>query len=114
MNNEKILKPWGYEILLEKNKYYMVKLLYMKKKHRCSLQYHNKKVETIYILKGSLKISYGSKTNLISKIFKEGQSITLKNKVIHRMEGITNSKYLECSTPQLKDVVRISDDYNRN
>ena len=29
------------------------------------------------------------------------------------MEAITNCAYLEAGTPQLKDVVRLSDDYNR-
>ena len=32
---------------------------------------------------------------------------------IHRMEGLEESVYLEASTPDLDDVVRISDDYNR-
>ena len=43
MKSKKILKPWGYELLIEKNKKYMFKLLFMKKGKRCSLQYHNQK-----------------------------------------------------------------------
>ena len=31
----------------------------MKKGHRCSLQYHNKKKETIYVLTGKLRIFFG-------------------------------------------------------
>ena len=31
--------------------------------------------------------------------------------MVHRMEEFLNSIYLEASTSQLKDVVRISDDY---
>ena len=56
-----IKKPWGREELLEKNKKYMVKRLFMKKGHRCSLQYHNKKKETIFVLSGKLKIYFGKK-----------------------------------------------------
>ena len=50
MIKKKIIKPWGYELLIEKNKKYMFKKLFMKKAHRCSLQFHKKKIETIFIL----------------------------------------------------------------
>ena len=43
LKNLKILKPWGFEVLLEKNSIYVLKKLFMKKNHRCSLQYHKKK-----------------------------------------------------------------------
>ena len=110
----KIIKPWGYEKLLENNKYYTLKELFMKKGKRCSLQYHKKKTETIFVLSGKLKIIKGNtRKNLKSKAYTKGQSLTIKPKVIHRMEGITNSLYLEASTSQLKDVVRLSDDFNR-
>ena len=41
---KKILKPWGYEEILELNKHYCLKKLFMKKNHRCSLQFHKKKI----------------------------------------------------------------------
>ena len=56
-----ITKPWGSETIIEINKKYLLKKLYMKKNHRCSLQFHNFKKETIYVLKGKLKITIGSK-----------------------------------------------------
>ena len=40
---KKIKKPWGYEEILEINKKFMFKKLFMKKNNRCSLQYHNVK-----------------------------------------------------------------------
>ena len=111
---KKIIKPWGFEEILEINKKYLLKKLYMKKNHRCSLQYHNKKKETIYVLSGKLKIFIGkSRNKLKSKIFKKGSNITIEPKVIHRMQAVTNCLYLEASTPQNSDVVRLSDDYNR-
>lgn len=109
-----IKKPWGSETVIEINKKYLLKKLFMKKNHRCSLQFHNYKKETIYVLKGKLKIITGTNKNkLKSKIFTKGQSITIRPKVIHRMEAITDSLYLEASTPQMQDVVRIVDDYKR-
>jgi len=109
-----IKKPWGREELLEKNKKFMVKRLFMKKGHRCSLQYHNKKKETIFVLSGKLKVFFGKKKNdLKFIILKRNQSITLSPKTIHRMQGLSSCYYLEMSTPELKDVVRLSDDYSR-
>ena len=109
-----IEKPWGMEEVIEKNDKYMVKKLTMWKDHRCSLQFHNKKKETIYVLSGRLKIISGlDKDNLTEKIFLAGDSITILPGVIHRMEGAEDSIYLEASTPEMEDVVRLLDDYNR-
>ena len=109
-----IEKPWGKEEIIEFNDKYMVKRLTMLKGHRCSLQYHNVKLETIYVIRGKLKIYYGQDSEKIDfKIFSEGEGITLRPGQIHRMEGIEDSIYLEASTPEMDDVIRLSDDYNR-
>ena len=109
-----IKKPWGQEEVLEKNKSYMLKRLTMNEGHKCSLQYHNFKTETIYVLEGKLGIYFGIKEdNLEKKIFKSGEIITIKPGLIHRMEALETSVYLEASTPEMDDVVRIHDDYNR-
>ena len=111
---EIIQKPWGQEEILEINQQYMLKRLTMNENCRCSLQYHNKKKETIYVLDGQLKITQGEKeTNLTSKIYTKGDVITIEPLIIHRMEAITTSIYLEASTPQTDDTVRLKDDYNR-
>jgi len=111
---KKIKKPWGYELLVEKNKKYMFKKLFMKKGHRCSLQFHEKKIETIFIVSGKLKIFSGkNKNNLNHKIFKLHETITIKPNTIHRMQAITDCIYLESSSPEINDVVRLSDDYKR-
>ena len=109
-----IQKPWGQEELIEVNANYMLKKLTMKKGHRCSLQYHNLKKETIYVLSGKLRIYSGhSIQNLQSKVYVANETITLSPGTIHRMEGEEDCVYLEASTPQMDDVVRIEDDYNR-
>jgi len=109
-----IEKPWGKEEVIEINDKFMVKRLTMWKNHRCSLQYHNQKKETIYVLEGELKIISGTdQKNLIEKIYTNGQSITIPPGVVHRMEGVTDCVYLESSTPEMEDVVRLVDDYDR-
>jgi mannose-6-phosphate isomerase-like protein (cupin superfamily) len=47
--NKIIKKPWGKEVFLEVNKKYMFKKIYMKKGHRCSLQFHKKKRNYLFI-----------------------------------------------------------------
>ena len=109
-----ISKPWGSEEIIEKNDSYMFKKLNMSKGHRCSLQYHNNKRETIFVVSGELKIYKGdSQENLISKIYYPGDYVTLSPGVVHRMEATSDCVYLEASTPEIDDVVRLSDDYQR-
>jgi mannose-6-phosphate isomerase len=109
-----IEKPWGQEEIVEINDQYVVKRLTMWRGHRCSLQYHELKKETIYVLSGALKISKGAlECEMIEKIYGPGESITIEPRIVHRMEGIEDSVYLEASTPELDDVIRLADDYLR-
>lgn len=109
-----IEKPWGREEVVEINDKYMVKKLTMWAGHRCSLQYHNFKKETIYVLSGVLRIIHGTnKEALEGKLYRAGDTITIPPGLIHRMEGIEDTVYLEASTPEMDDVVRLIDDYQR-
>ncbi len=110
-----IRKPWGAEEIIHTNKFYTLKKLMMNPYSRCSLQYHKKKIETIYVLTGPLFILHGNSIKTLkTKKLNTGNFYTLKNKEIHRMFAKSKkSIYLEASTSDLKDVVRLSDDYNR-
>ena len=109
-----IEKPWGKEEVVEINERYMMKKLTMWKGHRCSLQYHKVKQETIYVLSGQLRIIFGKdEAKLDSKVFEAGEYITLEPGIVHRMEAAEDAVYLEASTPEMDDVVRLSDDYQR-
>tara|TARA_B110000196_G_C20649323_1_gene432255 strand:- start:79 stop:423 length:345 start_codon:yes stop_codon:yes gene_type:complete len=109
-----IEKPWGREEVIEINDKYMMKKLTMWKGHRCSLQLHNHKKETIYVLSGQLRIISGpDQDNLTGKIYTASDSITISPGTVHRMEGVEDSVYLEASTPEMDDVVRLVDDYER-
>ena len=113
--NEIIEKPWGMEEVIEINDLYMMKKLTMYAGHRCSIQYHNLKKETIYVLSGKLRIYYGESVDeLRNSIFCSGDSITIPPKQVHRMEAVGSScTYLESSSVHLKDVIRLEDDYSR-
>ena len=109
-----IEKPWGKEELLEKNDRYMFKRLTMYKGHACSLQYHEVKRESVYLLSGVLKVYVGDREDELDEIImKPHDSITLNPFKIHRMEALEDSVYLEASTPELEDVVRLQDRYQR-
>jgi mannose-6-phosphate isomerase len=110
----KIEKPWGYEELLECNDKYVVKKLFMKKGNSCSIQYHELKTETIIVLSGKLNIYIGDTLeNLKKQEYTFGESISIKPYTIHRMEAIEDTLYLETSTNELWDVIRLVDNYNR-
>lgn len=111
---KEVIKPWGKEELIEYNDKYVVKKLYMKAGECCSLQYHELKKETIYVLSGKLMLYIGNDINkLDQKIILSGDNITISPYTIHRMEGIEDSVYLETSTNELYDVIRLDDKYNR-
>lgn len=110
MNSKRVVKPWGYEELIELNNKYCFKKLFMKKGHRCSLQYHEKKIETLFCFKGKLFIEVNDQ----KVILKEGEAMTLMPGEIHRMSAKDEDViYFESSTIELDDVVRVEDDYGR-
>lgn len=109
-----IEKPWGSELIIESNDRYTVKKLTMNSGCQCSLQYHEFKHETIYHLKGKMKFIIGkNKDSLEERIINPGESFSIEPRTIHRMIALTDIEYLEASTSELEDVVRLTDDYGR-
>ncbi len=108
------LKPWGKEIWFAYTKKYAGKILCVKKGHRLSLQYHKKKHETQYLYKGKIQLAYGkSMRDLKTKVLKPGDKFDIPPYTIHRVKALENSEIFEVSTPELTDIVRLADDYNR-
>lgn len=111
---KKVDKPWGYEEWLELNGSYCFKKLFIKEGHRTSLQYHHKKVETLYFVKGKAEVWIGpDDENFEKKEFGPGDSLTIKPETRHRVVAISDITYLESSSPEVEDLVRVSDDYKR-
>jgi len=110
------LKPWGREIWFADTSKYAGKILEVKKGERLSLQFHRWKEETQFLFEGSVKITFGKNSEkLKSRILKTGEVFHISPRTIHRVEGIAPlSKIFEVSTPHLKDVVKLSDDYGRS
>ncbi|TMB70543.1 MAG: cupin [Chloroflexi bacterium] len=109
-------KPWGEERWLAHTDRYAGKLLILKKGHRLSLQYHERKHETQYVDSGRIKYTLGSVDRpgeYEEVIAPAGTTVTLPPGAIHRMEALEDSRFFEVSTPELTDVVRLEDDYGR-
>lgn len=108
-------KPWGEEIWFAHNDKYAGKILKVRKGHRYSLQYHEKKEETQYIYSGKVKFTFGTdKNDLQVKILNTGDKVDVHPYTIHRLEALEDSEIFEVSTPELDDVVKIEDDYGRS
>ena len=80
-------------------------------------QYHEQKDETIFVLAGQLIIEIGpDEDTTITKVEVDvGEAYHITPGTIHRFcasEGVA-VELIEVSTPDLQDVVRLEDDYNR-
>jgi quercetin dioxygenase-like cupin family protein len=110
MKPRKIIKPWGWELWFAYSKRYVGKIIFVKKGHRLSRQYHRFKHETVYTDKGRWVLEIGSR----KRQMKPGDGAVVKPGVVHRFTApYEDVRLLEASTPQVKDVVRLHDDYGR-
>jgi len=109
----RVEKPWGYELIWALTDRYVGKILHVKAGHVLSLQYHNRKDETMHLLSGELTLRTQAGDTLVSRPFKAGESVHIPAKLIHQIEAVLDSDVLEASTPELDDLVRLQDRYGR-
>jgi mannose-6-phosphate isomerase-like protein (cupin superfamily) len=111
-----VKKPWGHEEIWAETDKYLGKILYIKSGHRLSLQYHERKTETVRVLSGRLLLVIQDRRDgpIFNKTLSEGDVYHVTCGTIHRFcapEG--DVELLEVSTPEIEDVVRLEDDYTR-
>ena len=106
-------KPWGHELIWARTDRYVGKVLHVKAGHVLSLQYHNKKDETMHVLSGELILRTRPATELVARAFRAGESVHIPAGLVHQIEAVVDSDVLEASTPELDDLVRLSDRYGR-
>ena len=107
-------KPWGFELLFAHTPKYAGKLLFVKKGHRLSLQYHKEKDETLYIHEGKILLEIeGNDGQLVQSEAQPGYCFRVPPLTKHRFKAIEDTTLIEVSTPELEDVVRVEDDYGR-
>ncbi len=112
---ETVEKPWGREVWLELNDKYCLKRIEINAGYVTSLQYHEYKKETIAIIAGEATLTYrgGYKSTTQTKKLTAGDHFTILPHEVHRMKADTDIIFLEASTPEVWDVVRLEDDYDR-
>jgi len=107
-------KPWGFELLFAHTPKYVGKLIFVKKGHRLSLQYHKVKDESMYFYQGKALVEIeGGDGQLVKLVAEPGYCLRIPPITKHRLEAIEDTTLFEVSTPELEDVVRLEDDYGR-
>lgn len=112
---QRVAKPWGYEIRWARTDAYAGKILFVEAGHSLSLQLHREKDESSYLLSGKLLLRCGpSESELQESTLLPGESWRSEPGVVHSIEALEDSTVIEVSTPHLDDVVRLRDRYGRS
>lgn len=107
-------KPWGHELWFAQTGSYAGKLLHVKAGERLSVQYHEFKEETSYLLSGRLLLSQGENPDSLSVVRVDPGAVWHNEPhLVHTIEALEDSVVVEVSTPELDDVVRLADNYGR-
>jgi len=110
----KVDKPWGYELIFAHTEKYAGKILHVDAGQALSLQYHEQKDETLYLLKGQYDLTLEENGELNTRTVVEGEVFHVTPGTRHRMVGGPEGcDIIEVSTPELEDVVRLEDRYGR-
>ena len=123
-------KPWGHEKIWARTDRYVGKILHINAGEALSVQYHERKDETVLLLNGELKYWVGEQgsgqgseaptpdprplsPDLTDVHLMPGDAFRITPYTVHYMEAVTDCDVLEVSTPELDDVVRLRDRYGR-
>jgi mannose-6-phosphate isomerase len=110
----RVPKPWGHELIWAHTDRYVGKMLVIDTGKRLSLQRHEVKDESIYVLSGRLRLYLEDDGGVVeTEELGPGDHRRVATGRIHRYEAIERVELMEVSTPELDDVVRLEDDYGR-
>jgi len=108
-------KPWGYELLIALTDRYALKEIGLDEGARTSLQSHDEKLESCYLLEGRAVLELEGPDGAVDTVeLGPGDSFTVIAGRKHRVSARTDIRYVEVSTPELDDVRRYEDDYGRS
>ncbi|MDI3299076.1 MAG: cupin domain-containing protein [Bacillota bacterium] len=102
-------KPWGREIWWAQTDRYVGKIIEVKAGGSLSLQYHERKMESMYFVEGSGTLLLGEREIPI----RPGLHVTIPPLTRHRVTATADVRFFEVSTPEVEDVVRLEDAYGR-
>ena len=112
---QKVEKPWGWELIWALTDQYCGKILFVRAGESLSLQFHNVKDESWYVLEGRARLELGQagESSLAEEVIAAGEAFRFRPGTVHRVSALEDTRILEVSTPQLDDVVRLEDRYGR-
>jgi len=111
----RVEKPWGHELIWALTDGYCGKLLHVNAGESLSLQYHEVKDEAWLIQSGRVRLELGAvgDAELQEQVVGAGACFHYTPGTVHRVTALEDTDIVEVSTPQLDDVVRLSDAYGR-
>jgi mannose-6-phosphate isomerase len=112
----RVPKPWGHETIWAHSELYVGKILHINAGHELSVQYHNKKDETIHLLSGEIvyRVQKDANDDALDDVqLRVGESFRITPGTVHQMVALTDCDVLEVSTAEVDDIVRLSDKYGR-
>ena len=114
VEDHKVEKPWGYELRWAITDRYAGKVLHVNKGEALSLQYHERKDEYQYVIRGAVDVELGVQGGeLKTRRMKAGDTLHITPGTRHRITAVEDTDIVEISTPELDDVVRLEDRYGR-
>jgi mannose-6-phosphate isomerase len=110
----RVPKPWGYEHIWAETERYAGKLIVIETGRRLSLQIHERKLESLYVLSGLLRLHLEDADGEMRHAdLGPGDHAHVPVGRRHRFEALERVELIEVSTPELDDVVRLEDDFDR-
>ncbi|SCL20755.1 hypothetical protein GA0074692_0972 [Micromonospora pallida] len=127
VSSYRVDKPWGFEIWYTDNLAdppYALKQIHMTAGHQSSLQSHQQKVETNYVVDGEATVLNGAPAPddpgsvidadaLPRQLYRRRSGWSSDAGILHRVIAQSDYTSIEVSTTELDDVIRWADDSNR-
>jgi mannose-6-phosphate isomerase len=112
---QRVEKPWGWELIWALTDAYAGKILFVKAGESLSLQFHNEKDESWYVLEGRahVELCRAGEAILEEEVVVPGAAFRFPPGTVHRVTALEDTRILEVSTAHLDDVVRLEDNYGR-
>lgn len=112
---KRVEKPWGYELhWVREDAPYMGKILHINAGCRLSLQLHDEKQESWFLMSGQANVLWDNNLGIIIEtVLQPGLGYSTAVGQRHRLVGITDCDVVEVSTPERGTTWRLEDDYSR-
>jgi mannose-6-phosphate isomerase len=111
----RIEKPWGHELhWVPEDAPYMGKLIHINAGAQLSLQVHDQKQESWFLVGGQAAVIWEDNTGEMTETtLEKGVGYSTKIGQKHRLKGLTDCDIVEVSTPEAGTTWRLEDDFER-